>query len=48
MKEKTNFVIDGVDSWFEACILKVNPNPTVVTKIMPFNMVRETDLQRHF
>ena len=34
--EKPIFVIDGVDSWFEACILKVNPNPTVVTKIMPF------------
>lgn len=30
------FVLDGVDSWFESCILKVNPNPTVVTKIMPF------------
>jgi hypothetical protein len=30
------FVIDGVDTWFESCMLKVNPNPRVVTKIMPF------------
>lgn len=30
------FVFDGVDSWFDACMLKVNPNPRVVTKIMPY------------
>ena len=34
--------MDGVDTWFEKCIYKVNPNPTVVTKMMPFNMVLET------
>jgi hypothetical protein len=34
--EKPIFVFDGVDSWFDACMLKVNPNPRVVTKIMPF------------
>ena len=30
------FVIDGVDTWLASCMLKVNPNPRVVTKIMPF------------
>ena len=30
------FVMDGVDTWLDSCILKVNPNPRVVTKIMPF------------
>ena len=34
--EKPIFVIDGVDTWLDACMLKVNPNPRVVTKIMPF------------
>lgn len=34
--EKPVFVFDGVDSWFDSCMLKVNPNPRVVTKIMPF------------
>ena len=34
--EKPIFVIDGVDSWFEACMLKINPNPRVVTKMMPY------------
>ena len=34
--ENPIFVIDGVDTWFNSCILKVNPDPTKVTKIMPF------------
>mgnify|MGYP003109768876 CR=1 FL=1 len=34
--EKPVFVIDGVDTWFDSCILKINPNPTIVTKVMPF------------
>ena len=34
--EKPIFVIDGVDTWLASCMLKVNPNPRVVTKIMPF------------
>lgn len=34
--EKPIFVLDGVDTWFNSCILKVNPDPTKVTKIMPF------------
>ena len=34
--EKPIFVMDGVDTWFEKCIYKVNPNPTVVTKMMPY------------
>lgn len=34
--EKPIFVMDGVDTWFKKCIYKVNPNPTVVTKMMPF------------
>lgn len=34
--EDVVFIIDGVDTWLEACMLKVNPNPRVVTKIMPF------------
>ena len=34
--DKPIFVMDGVDTWFEKCIYKVNPNPTVVTKMMPF------------
>ena len=33
--ENPIFVIDGVDTWLDACMLKVNPNPRVVTKIMP-------------
>ena len=34
--EDVVFIIDGVDTWLDACMLKVNPNPRVVTKIMPF------------
>tara|TARA_R110000737_G_scaffold261654_1_gene269772 strand:- start:886 stop:1659 length:774 start_codon:yes stop_codon:yes gene_type:complete len=34
--ENVLFIIDGVDTWFDNCMLKVNPNPRVVTKIMPF------------
>ena len=34
--DKPIFVIDGVDTWLSSCMLKVNPNPRVVTKIMPF------------
>jgi len=34
--ENPIFVLDGVDTWFSSCILKVNPDPTKVTKIMPF------------
>tara|TARA_R100001509_G_scaffold100910_2_gene59013 strand:- start:780 stop:1541 length:762 start_codon:yes stop_codon:yes gene_type:complete len=34
--EKPIFVIDGVDTWLASCMLKVNPNPRVVTKIMPY------------
>ena len=34
--EDVAFIIDGVDTWLDACMLKVNPNPRVVTKIMPF------------
>ena len=34
--EKPIFVFDGVDSWFDNCMLKVNPNPRVVTKMMPW------------
>ena len=34
--EKPIFVIDGVDTWFDSCMLKINPNPRVVTKMMPF------------
>ena len=34
--EKPIFVIDGVDTWFDKCIYKVNPNPTEVTKMMPY------------
>ena len=34
--EKPIFVMDGVDSWYDKCIYKVNPNPTVVTKMMPY------------
>jgi hypothetical protein len=34
--ENPIFVFDGVDTWFESCIYKVNPNPTVVTKMMPY------------
>jgi hypothetical protein len=34
--EKPIFVMDGVDTWFDKCIYKVNPNPTVVSKMMPF------------
>ena len=30
------FVIDGVDTWYDSCMLKVNPNPKVVTRVMPF------------
>jgi hypothetical protein len=30
------FVIDGVDSWFDTCLLKVNPNPKIVAKMMPY------------
>ena len=30
------FIIDGVDTWFDSCIYKVNPNPTIVTKMMPY------------
>jgi hypothetical protein len=30
------FVFDGVDEWFDATMLKINPNPRVVTKIMPY------------
>ena len=34
--EKPVFVFDGVDSWLDSCMLKVNPNPRVVTKMMPW------------
>ena len=34
--EKPVFVFDGVDTWFNSCLLKVNPNPRTVTKIMPW------------
>jgi len=34
--EKPIFVLDGVDTWLDSCILKINPNPTLVTKVMPF------------
>jgi len=34
--ENPIFVIDGVDEWYSSCIYKVNPNPTVVTKMMPY------------
>tara|TARA_R100000406_G_scaffold72144_4_gene52485 strand:+ start:6055 stop:6888 length:834 start_codon:yes stop_codon:yes gene_type:complete len=34
--EKPIFVLDGVDTWFDKCIYKVNPNPTEVTKMMPY------------
>tara|TARA_B100001250_G_scaffold414588_1_gene454206 strand:- start:4135 stop:4971 length:837 start_codon:yes stop_codon:yes gene_type:complete len=34
--EKPVFVFDGVDTWLESCLLKVNPDPTKVTKIMPW------------
>lgn len=34
--ENPIFVFDGVDTWFENTIFKVNPNPTVVTKMMPY------------
>lgn len=34
--EKPVFILDGVDTWFDKCIYKVNPNPTTVTKMMPF------------
>lgn len=34
--ERPIFVIDGVDTWFESCMLKINPNPRVVTKVMPY------------
>jgi hypothetical protein len=34
--EKPVFVFDGVDSWLDACMLKINPNPRVVTKVMPY------------
>tara|TARA_R110002051_G_scaffold263549_1_gene323372 strand:+ start:84 stop:917 length:834 start_codon:yes stop_codon:yes gene_type:complete len=34
--EKPIFVFDGVDSWLDNCMLKVNPNPRVVTKMMPW------------
>jgi len=34
--DKPIFVFDGVDSWFESCMLKINPNPRVVTKMMPY------------
>ena len=34
--QKPVFVFDGVDTWLESCLLKVNPDPTKVTKIMPW------------
>jgi len=34
--ENPVFVLDGVDSWLTACLLKVNPDPTKVTKMMPW------------
>jgi|TARA_R110000824_G_scaffold283693_2_gene472047 hypothetical protein len=34
--EKPIFVFDGVDAWYDACLLKVNPNPRKVTKMMPY------------
>lgn len=34
--KKPVFVFDGVDAWHEACLLKVNPDPTKVAKLMPW------------
>jgi hypothetical protein len=34
--ERPIFVFDGVDTWHESCLLKVNPDPTKVAKLMPW------------
>ncbi len=34
--EKPVFVFDGVDTYFNSCLLKVNNDPTKVTKVMPW------------
>ena len=41
------FVFDGVDTWFASCLLKVNPNPRVVTKVMPYQYGARNNLFYH-
>ena len=41
------FVFDGVDTWFQSCLLKVNPNPRVVTKVMPYQYGARNNIFYH-
>lgn len=41
------FVFDGVDTWFASCLLKVNPNPRVVTKVMPYQYGARNNIFYH-
>ena len=34
--EKPVFVMDGVDAWYAACLLKVNPDPRKVSRMQPW------------